>query len=119
MQFSPWRPDLKLGADEQFITPPKAIELTKELGSPWDAKGYLVRAMPGAENKLRHDAWWVRTNGGAEIHFTDGYVGFDIELSVGDPGTLEGVASTHWDFGRAVQTASVAITAVPCLGDEG
>jgi hypothetical protein len=103
-----WKPDLKLGEDEVFITPPQRIQILAERGSiGFEKNGYLVRAAPGFPKSIHRASYWEPTGPKTiEVVFTTGTSGLSIRLKV-EGETLRGKAKTHWDFLRRHQTAQV------------
>src|SRR5215813_12236392 len=50
LALAPWRPNLNLGEDSVFITPPSRIQLFAEKGTQgWESEGYLVKPAPGVK----------------------------------------------------------------------
>ena len=110
-----WRPDLKLGEDEVFITPPTRIELLdahKSFGL--EKNGYSVRPAPGFSPSIHRFAYWMPTSPNAiEIVFSTGTSGLTMKLKW-DGRALHGKAKTHWDFLRRGQTAKIVAPRVEC-----
>jgi hypothetical protein len=110
-----WKPDLKLGEDEVFITPPQRIQLLAEPGSVgFEKNGYLVRPAPGFPNSIHRASYWNSTGPRTiEVVFTTGTSGLSMKLKV-EGETLRGEAKTHWDFLRGKQTAQVNARKTEC-----
>lgn len=110
-----WKPDLKLGEDELFITPPQRIQILAERGSiGFEKNGYLVQAAPGFPKSIHRACYWEPTGPKTiEIVFSTGTSGLSMQLKVeGD--TLRGQAKTHWDFVRREQTSHVVAHKIDC-----
>jgi hypothetical protein len=111
-----WKPDLELDKDEAvFITPPRRIELLAERGTQGKEKnGYLVRPAPGFPKSIHRASYWQPTGVKTiEVVFTTGTSGLSMELELeGD--SLRGIARTHWDFRRKVQTAHINAHRIEC-----
>jgi hypothetical protein len=116
LTLSPWRPDMKLGEDEEFITPPPRIQLFAKRGTEgWETKGYVVRPAPGIKPSIHRGAYWLpKGPKSIEIVWTTGFSGLSMELKTSDAEVLRGKASTFWDFGRRKQTADVVAHRVEC-----
>lgn len=110
-----WRPDLKLGEDEVFITPPLRIQLLTERGSNGlEKNGYLVRPAPGTPPSVHRASYWRPTGPNAiEVVFTTGTSGLSMQLKL-EGEALTGKAKTHWDFLRRHQTAHVLAPKIDC-----
>lgn len=115
LTMSVWRPDLNLGEDEEFITPPHRIQLFAERGTEgWEKEGYLVRPAPGARASIHRGSYWLpKGKRSIEIVWTTGLSGLTMELKV-DGDVLRGKAKSHWDFARKQQTADVVARKVEC-----
>jgi hypothetical protein len=116
LTLSPWFPPMKLGDDEQLITPPPRIQLLAEKGTEGEeSRGYLVRAAPGAQPSIHSSMYWLpKGSKTLEITFTDGFSGLVMGLKTSDAETLHGKATTFWDFDRKRQVAEVMARRVPC-----
>jgi hypothetical protein len=116
LTLSPWFPEMRLGEDEEIITPPPRIRLFAEKGTDGDeSKGYLVRPAPGVQPSVHSSTYWVpKGPKSLEITFTTGFSGLVMGLKTSDAETLHGRASTFWDFKRKKQTAEVMARRVPC-----
>jgi ribosomal protein S28E/S33 len=110
-----WRPDLKLGEDEVFITPPQRIQILTERGiNAIEKNGYLVRPAPGIPPSIHRASYWVPAGPNAiEVIFTTGTSGLSMQLKV-EGEILKGKAKTHWDFLRRHQTAQVIARKIDC-----
>ena len=110
-----WRPDLKLGEDETFITPPQRIQILVERGSTgFEKNGYLVRPAPGFPKSIHRASYWEPTGSDTiEVVFTTGTSGLSMRLKI-EGETLRGKAKTHWDFLRKEQTAQVIARKTEC-----
>jgi len=116
LTLSPWFPDMKLGEDEQFITPPPRIQLFAEKGTDGpESNGYLVRPAPGVPPSVHSSTYWMpKGTKGLEITFTTGFSGVVLSLKTSDAEVLHGKATTFWDFNRRKQTAEVMAHRVSC-----
>lgn len=116
LALSPWFPEMKLGEDEEFITPPPRIQLFAEKGTEgWEGNGYIVRPAPGVKPSIHRGAYWLpKGRKSLEIVFTTGFSGLMMGLKTADAETLRGRATTFWDFDRKKQTAEVTARRVPC-----
>lgn len=116
LTLSPWFPDLKLGEDEEFITPPHRIQLFATKGTEgWEAEGYIVRPAPGIKPSVHRYTYWLpKGPKSLEIVFSTGLSGLVISVKTADAQTLRGRAMTHWDFARKKQTAEVIAHRVQC-----
>lgn len=116
LTLSPWFPGLRLGEEEEFITPPARIQLFSEKGSTGlESNGYIVRPAPGIKPSVHRDTYWVpKGPKSLEIVFTTGLSGLEMSLKTSDAETLRGKAKTFWDFSRTKQTAEVMAHRVPC-----
>lgn len=116
LTLSPWFPDLKLGEDEEFITPPHRIQLFAKKGTEGqEAQGYLVRPAPGTQPSIHRETYWLpKGPKSLEIVWTTGLSGLTMQLKTSDAEVLRGKAATFWDFGRKKQTAEVVAQRVDC-----
>jgi len=116
LTLSPWFPEMRLGEEEQIITPPPRIRLFAEKGTEGEeSKGYLVRAAPGVQPSVHSSTYWMpKGSKSLEITFTTGFSGVVMGLKTSDAETLHGRATTFWDFKRKKQTAEVMARRVPC-----
>jgi hypothetical protein len=113
-----WRPDLRLGEDAEFITPPRRIEILAEHGTKgFEQNGYLVRPAPGVPRSIHRGSYWVPKGPNAvEVVWTTGFSGLSMHLNL-EGETLRGKATTFWDFPRRTQTAEVVAHKVDCGKD--
>jgi hypothetical protein len=116
LTLSPWFPDLRLGEDEEFITPPARIQLFATKGiEGWESHGYIVRPAPGIKPSIHRGAYWLPKGSKAiEIVWTTGFSGLVMALKTSDAEVLRGKAQTFWDFSRKKQTADVVARRVDC-----
>lgn len=116
LTLSPWFPDLKLGEDEEFITPPRRIQLFATKGTEGrEAEGYLVRPAPGIQPSIHRETYWLPKGPKTlEIVWTTGLSGLMMQLKTSDAEILRGKAATFWDFSRKKQTAEVVAQRVDC-----
>jgi hypothetical protein len=114
-----WKPDLKLGEDSVFITPPPRIQISAERGSiGFEKNGYIVRAAPGLPKSIYRDSYWEPAGSKSiEIVFSTGTSGLTMRLRL-DGETLRGKAKTHWDFRRRGQTALVNAPKIDCASSK-
>jgi hypothetical protein len=114
-----WHPDLKLGEDMEFITPPRRIEILAEHGSKgFEQNGYLVRPAPGVPRSIHRASYWVPNGPNTiEVIWTTGHSGLFMRLKV-ESETLRGKATSFWDFPRRKQTADVVAHKVDCEKNE-
>ena len=110
-----WQPDLKLGGDAAFITPPKQIQILAQRGtSGFEKDEYLVRPAPGVSPSVHGASYWKPTGAKTiKIAWTTGFSGLTMQLRV-EGETLQGKAETFWDFGRERQTAHVSARKIDC-----
>ena len=115
LTLSAWRPDLNLGEDAVFITPPQRIELFAEKGTKgWESEGYIARAAPGVKPSVHRGAYWLpKSSQDIEIVWTTGFSGLTMDLRIDAIG-LRGKAKSFWDFPRKQQTADVVAHKVDC-----
>jgi len=116
LTLSPWFPYLKLGEDEEFITPPHRIQLFAIKGTEGrEAEGYLVRPAPGIPPSVHREAYWLPKGPKTlEIVWTTGLSFLTMQLKTSDAEILRGKAATFWDFSRKKQTAEVVAQRVDC-----
>ncbi len=115
LTVSAWRPNLHLGEDEVFVTPPHRIQLFSEKGSQgFETVGYVVRPAPGVEPSIHRGSFWSpKSSQSIEIVWTTGFSGLVMALRI--EGTdLRGVAQSFWDFPRTLQKADVIARKVDC-----
>jgi hypothetical protein len=110
-----WRPDLKLGEDGEFITPPSRIQILAERGNKgFEQEGYLVRPASGVPRSIHRASYWVPKGPNTiEIIWTTGFSGLTMRLDH-EGETLKGKATSFWDFPRRKQTADVVAHKVDC-----
>jgi len=110
-----WEPDLKLGEDQEFITPPPRIRILAERGSiGFEKNRYLVRPAPGFPKSIHTASYWESTSPSTiEVVFTTGFSGLSMKLKI-EGETLRGEAKTHWDFPRRGQTAQINARKTEC-----
>jgi hypothetical protein len=115
LTLSEWKPNLHLGEDAEFITPPRRIELFAKRGTKGFEKGeYLVRPGPGVTPSIHRASYWrPKGNHSIEIVWTTGFSGLVIGLTQEKNG-FKGQAKSFWDFGRPTQTADVVALRVEC-----
>ena len=116
LTLSPWIPDMKLGEDEVFVTPPTRIQLFATKGTEgWEKEGYIVRPAPGVKPSIHRGAYWLPKGAKSiQIVWTTGFSGLEMHLKTSDAEVLRGKAVTFWDFGRKKQTAEVIARRVEC-----
>jgi hypothetical protein len=115
LTLSAWRPNLNLGGDAVFVTPPHRIQLFAERGTQgWESKGYVVKPAPGAEPSIHRGSFWSpKSSQSIEIVWTTGFSGLVMVLKI--VGTdLRGEAQSFWDFPRRRQKADVIARKVEC-----
>lgn len=115
LSLSPWRPNLNLGEDEVFITPPPRIQLFAERGKEgWESEGYIVKPAPSAKPSIHRGSYWLpRSADSIEIVWTTGFSGLLMGLRI-EGSDLRGQAKSFWDFTRKRQTADVFARKVEC-----
>ena len=114
--LSEWKPDLRLGEDAKFITPPSRISLSMERGSRgFEAEGYLLRPAPGGQPSIHRSSFWkIDGTDTITLVWTTGFSGLEMKLHLeGD--TLKGQAGTFWDFPRTRQKAEVVARRIGCV----
>lgn len=115
LTLSAWRPNLSLGEDAIFLTPPHRIQLFAERGTQgWESEGYVVKPAPGEEPSIHRGSYWLsKSSHSIEIVWTTGFSGLVMGLKI--EGTdLRGEAKSFWDFPRGRQTAQVTARKVEC-----
>jgi hypothetical protein len=115
LTLSAWRPNLNLGEDVVFVTPPHRIHLFAERGTQgWESEGYVVKPAPGVAPSLHRGSYWSPKNPQSiEIVWTTGFSGLAMILKI--EGTdLRGEARSFWDFPRRQQKADVTARKVEC-----
>jgi hypothetical protein len=116
LALSKWEPKTDEGEAAECITPPSRIQLLAEKGKEGsESKGYVVRSTPGVSwNDGRPFFWLPKGSHSIEIHWTPGYCGVVMDLTV-DGDTLKGKAGTFSDYPRERQTADVIGKKVNCV----
>lgn len=119
LELSPWRPNLNIGRDAVFITPPRRVQLLAERGTKgWEAEGFIARPAPGVRPSIHSGSFWLPTGPRSiRIVWTTGFSGLEMHLTL-EPPDLRGTAASFWDFDREHQTADVVAHLVDC-GNEG
>jgi hypothetical protein len=115
LTLSAWRPNLNIGEDAVFVTPPHRIQLFAERGTQgWESEGYVVKPAPGVEPSIHRGSYWSpKSSESLEIVWTTGFSGLAMILKV--EGTdLRGEAQSFWDFPRRQQKADVTARKVGC-----
>jgi hypothetical protein len=110
-----WKPDLRLGEDLEFITPPTRIQLFAEHDTDgFDREAYVARPASGVSRSVHRDSYWKpKGPKSIEISWTTGFSGLTMGLTV-ERNSLQGTAFSFWDFGRKRQTAHVSAPKVDC-----
>src|SRR5882724_4574997 len=63
LTLSAWRPNLTLGEDAVFVTPPHRIQLFAERGTQgWESEGHVVKPAPGVAPSLHRGSYWSPKN---------------------------------------------------------
>jgi hypothetical protein len=115
LTLSAWRPNLNLGEDAVFVTPPHRIQLFAERGTQgWESEGFVVKPAPGLAPSIHRGSYWSPKNSQSiEIVWTTGFSGLAMILKI--EGTdLRGEARSFWDFPRRQQKADIAARRVEC-----
>jgi hypothetical protein len=115
LTLSAWRPNLNLGEDAVFVTPPRRIQLFAERGTQgWESEGYVVKPAPGVKPSIHRGSYWLpKSSQSIEIVWTTGFSGLTMILKI--EGTdLHGEAQSFWDFPRRQQKADVVARKVEC-----
>jgi len=115
LTLSPWRPNLRIGEDFKFITPPHRVQLFAERGTQgWEQDGYIVKPAPGVPSSIHRGSYWLpKKEHWIEILWTTGFSGLSMDLRVeGD--VMRGEAKSFWDFPRQQQKADVVARKVDC-----
>jgi hypothetical protein len=115
LTISAWRPNLNIGEDKVFITPPHRIQLFAEKGTRgWEAEGYIVKAAPGVTPSIHRGSYWrPKKAPWIEIVWTTGFSGLFMALKV-ENDEMRGEARSFWDFDREQQKADVVARKVDC-----
>ena len=115
LTLSAWRPNLNLGQDAVFLTPPHRIQLLAARGTQgWESEGYVVKPAPGVAPSIHRGSYWSpKSSQSIEIVWTTGFSGLVMILK--REGTdLRGKARSFWDFPRRKQEADVTARKVEC-----
>ena len=115
LTLSAWRPNLDLGEDAAFLTPPHRIQLFAERDTQdWEFERYVVKPAPGVEPSM-HSAsfWWPKSSQSIKILWTTGFSGLVMVLKI-EATDLRGEAKSFWHFPRTRQTADVIARKVGC-----
>jgi hypothetical protein len=115
LTLSAWRPNLNLGEDAVFVTPPRQIQLFAERGTQgWESEGYVVKPAPGVKPSIHRGSYWLpKSSQSIKIVWTTGFSGLTMILKI--EGTdLHGEAQSFWDFPRRQQKADVVARKVEC-----
>jgi hypothetical protein len=114
--MSPWERRLEIGEDTIFSTPPETVRFSTvqyEMGSLDTIPRLRVEPALGSVYTVHGPGWWRQAGDSVVVVWSTGFSGLDMRLHVlGD--TLEGIASTFWDFPREGQVSKVHALAVPC-----
>jgi len=115
LKMSAWRPDLHLGGDSAYITPPRAIQLFAEQGTKSiETNGYVLRPAPGARPSIHKASYWrIQGLDSIELVWSTGFSGLTMLLQPQGQ-DLRGKAKTSWDFNRTEQTAEVLAQRITC-----
>jgi hypothetical protein len=115
LALSAWRPNLNLGQDAIFVTPPHRIQLFAERGTQgWQSEGYVVQPAPGVESSIHRGSYWSpKSSQSIEIVWTTGFSGLVMILKI-ERTDLRGEAESFWDFPRTRQKADVIARKVEC-----
>ena len=117
LEATEWSPSLDLGEDARYIVLPKSIQFTEEpseFGGEWK----LLKYIPGEGAAPMYMNAWRSKGEAVETVFSDGYVGFNMQLDVSEA-DLHGIATTRWDFGRSKQKSTIHGKKIDCSGAEG
>lgn len=106
-----WTPDIPLGADTIYLTPPTLVRLTDRL-APGGRGGWEVRALMRPNDRLRF-ASWARVDEEMRLSWSNGFSGLRVSLTRRGA-TWVGDAESFWDFDREAQRAPVEALSVPC-----
>jgi hypothetical protein len=115
LDMTPWTPDLKLGEDAKFVTPPKRIRLSLERGTKgFETEGFILRPASGEKPSIHGSSYWKPDRSDSIILvWTTGFSGLGIRLHLED-GKLRGLARTFWDFDRKEQKSKVVAEKIVC-----
>jgi len=119
LRLGPWKPNLGLGEDTIFSTPPKTVRFSRVtsfgFGSYNGQLSFRVLPANGARMSVHGPGFWtpIRGTDSVSMVWTTGFSGLTMKLAAaGD--TLRGVAETFWDFPRPEQTSRVTGIRMPC-----
>jgi hypothetical protein len=120
LTLSTWRPNMNLGGDEIFATPPPVIQMFTARGKQgFESDGFIVRPMRGTPASIHRSSYWEPLGPDSiEIIWTTGFSGLTMNLIKQSDG-FRGTAKTFWDFGRAEQTSDVAARKIRCKDETG
>jgi hypothetical protein len=115
LRMEPWVPELSLGADLKYLTPPARILLDSVPAAGMAQPGQaVVRPAPGAEPYVHQFSFWEFTDSSTiRISWTTGFSGLWMELSPAGR-DWEGTAFSSWDFSRTRQRSSVRAIRISC-----
>ena len=105
-----WSPNLDIGADRVFITPPRSIELTS---MPARFQGFLARPISGGSRWLPFGSWEMTPDHTLRLTGSNGHSGVTAELGPKGP-ALVGRAQSFWDFPQITHWATVTAMRVNC-----
>ena len=113
LTLSKWNPGF--GEDEEFVTPPKRVNLIAEQGTKgFETRGYLLRPAPGEKPSIHRDSYWtIEKHDTVELHWTTGFSGLTAKLRRKD-GALVGEARPFWDFPRRGQKTRLIARRIEC-----
>lgn len=112
LSLAPWKPNLGLGEDTIFSTPPITVRFSRVksfgFGSYNGRLSFRVLPTNGAKMSVHGPGFWtpIRGTDSLSIVWTTGFSGLTMKLAV-TRDTLRGVAETFWDFPRPEQTSQV------------
>jgi hypothetical protein len=114
-----WEPQIALGKDDAFITPPKRVELTNSPSAFQQSgakKWWVVRTVQLSTTYAHpYSQWSLASDGAIVISWGNGFSGLSARLSW-DGRRYVGTAETFWDFSRETQKAVMSLTPVRCNG---
>jgi len=112
-----WVPDLRLGADTIFLRAPPSVRFATVKYDEHlildTLPSYRVEPAPATPRLQSWIGYWVPAGDSVHVGWSNGFSGFGATLGV-TADTLRGTASSHWDFDRETQTASITFIAVAC-----
>jgi HEAT repeat protein len=118
LALAPWTPNLGLGEDTVFSTPPMTVRFTR-IKNSWfaseDELSFRVAPAKGAQMSVHGPGFWTPVAGkdSVSIVWSTGFSGLSMKLAV-TADALRGEAETFWDFPRPRQTSRVTGVRVPC-----